>query len=63
MDEQRMALDAAQTWVQTPPQALPTRVAMSSFGFRIFKMDLILRVSDDRHSFKSRHGCHNMNGS
>ena len=47
MDEQRMALDAAQTWVQTPPQALPTRVAMSSFGFRIFKMDLILRVSDD----------------
>ena len=57
MDEQRMALDAAQTWVQTPAQALSTWVAVSSFGFCIFKMDLTLHVSDDRHSFKSRHGC------
>ena len=57
MDEQRMALDAAQTWVQTPAQALSTWVAVSGFGFCIFKMDLTLRVSDDQHSFKSRHGC------
>lgn len=58
MDEQRTAVDAAQTWVQTPAEAPSTWVAVSGFGFRIFKMDLTLRVSDDRHSFKSRQGYH-----
>lgn len=60
VNDKRMALDPTQTWVQTPAQALSTWVAISNFGFFIFKMDLILHVSDDWHSFKNRYGCYDM---